>query len=126
MWDRSSSGTYDFVCWVIIFLKSVVDERLISQRDLWDGSSEISCENWVRNGKVIRMNGFRVVLFSVWTWWGAWVQLKIYSGGWMICCRKRRKSGVWCTGDKVNLLLGEYTLGRIILRQTSYFRSTGL
>ena len=64
------------------------------------------------------MSGFGVVLLNFWTWWGAWVQVNVYFGGCMICFRKRRKSGVWCSGDKINLLLGAYTLGRIILGQT--------
>ena len=67
---------------------------------------------------VIRTSGFGVVLLSVLTWWVAWVQVNVYCGGWMICCRKRRKSGVWCSGDKINLLSGAYTKDRIILGQT--------
>ena len=96
-------------------LKIVVDERLVNQRGVWDGSSEVRGEDWVRNGKVIGMGGFGVVLLSVWTWWGTWVQGNVYYGGWMICCRKRRKSGVWCSGDKINLLSGAYMLCRFIL-----------
>ena len=81
IWDRRSNETYDFVYLVSIVLKSVVGERLMNQRGMWDGSSEVRCENWVRNGKVIRMSGFGVVLLSVWTWWGAWVQGNVYCGG---------------------------------------------
>ena len=36
----------------------------------------------------------------------------------MSCCRKKRKSGVGCSGNKINLLSGAYTLGRTILGQT--------
>ena len=97
------------------FLKSFVDERLITQRGVWDGSSDVRCKDWVRNGKVVRMSGFGVVLLSVWTWWGAWVRGSVYCWGWMICCRKSRNSGVWCSGDKINFLSGAYSLGRIIL-----------
>ena len=114
IWDRSRNRTYNFVYSVII-LKSVVDERLINQSGVWDGSSEVRCENWVRKEKVIRMSGFALVLLSVWTWWGAWVQGNVYCGGWRIFRRKRRKSGVWCSGNKTKLLSGAYTLGRIIL-----------
>ena len=117
IWDRRSNGTYDFVYSVIIILKCFV-ERLIIQSDLWDGSSEVRCEDWVRNGKDVRMSGFGVVLLNVWTCWGAWVQGNVYCGGWMICCRKSRNSGVWCSGDKINLLSGAYLLGQIILGQT--------
>ena len=118
IWNRRNNGPYDFVHSVIIILKRVVDERVINQRGVWDGSSEVRCENWVRNGKGIRMSGFVVVLLSVWTWWGAWVQGIVYCGCWLICCRKKRKIGVWCSGDKINLLSGAYLLGRIILGQT--------
>ena len=117
IWDRRSNGTYNFVYSVIIILKCF-DERLIIQSGLWDGSSEVRCKDWVRNRKDIRMSGFGVLLLNVWTWWGAWVQGNVDCGGWMICCRKRRKSGVWCSGDKINLLSGAYTLGRFILGQT--------
>ena len=117
IWERRSNRTYNFVYSVITILKIVVDKRLVNQRGVWDGSSEVRCEDWVRNGKVIRMSGFGVVLLSVWSWWGAWVQGNVYCGGWMICCRKRRKSGVWCSGDTINLLSGAYSLGQIILRQ---------
>ena len=82
--DRRNNRTY-FVYSVIIILKSFVDERLITQRDVWDGSSDVRCEDWVRNGKVVRMSGFGVVLLRVWTWWGAWVRGNVYCGGWMIC-----------------------------------------
>ena len=99
IWDRSSNGTYSFVYWVIIILESVVDKRRINQRGAWDGSSEVRCEDWFRNGKDVRMSRFGVVLLNVRTWWGAWVQGNVYCGGWMICCRKRRKSGVWCSGQ---------------------------
>ena len=85
---------YDFVYLVSIVLKSVVDGRLIDQEGVWNSSSEVRCENWVQNGKVIRLSGFGVVLLSVWTWWGAWVQGNVYCRGWMICCRRRRNSGV--------------------------------
>ena len=71
------------------------------------------------------MSGFGVVLLSIWTWWGAGVQGNTYCGGWIFCFRKRRKSGVWGSGNKINLLSGAYTLGRIVLRQTC-FRSPGL
>ena len=71
IWDRRSNRTYNFVYSVITILKNVVDERLVNQRGVWDGSSEVRCEDSVRNGKVIRMSGFGVVLLSVWTWWGA-------------------------------------------------------
>ena len=81
IWDRSSNGTCDFVYSVIIFPKSVVGERLINQRGVWDGSSEVRCENWVRNGKVIRMSGFGVVLLSAWSWWGVWVQRNVFLRG---------------------------------------------
>ena len=54
IWDKSSNGTCDFVYSVIIIPKRVVGERLINQRGVWDGSCEVTCENWVRNGKVIR------------------------------------------------------------------------
>ena len=118
IWDRSSNGTYSFVYWVIIILESVVDERRINLRGVWDGSSEVRCEDWVRNRKDVRMSGFGVVLLNVWTWWGAWVQGNVDCGGWMICCRKRRKRGVWCSRDKINLLSGAYTLGRNIFGQT--------
>ena len=67
IWDRRSNGTYDFVNSVIIILKSVVDEKLINLRGVWDGSSEVRCEDWVRNWKVIKMSRFGVVLLSVWT-----------------------------------------------------------
>ena len=121
-WDyleRRSNRTYSFVYSVItIVLKSVVDGRPINQRGVWDGSSEVRCKDEVWNGKVIRMSGFGVVLLSVWSWWGAWVQGNVYYGGWMICCRKMRKSGLWCSGDTINLLSGAYSLGRIILGQT--------
>ena len=117
IWDRSSNGMYDFVYSVII-LKSVVDKRLINQKGVWHGSSEFKCENWVRNGKVIRISGFKVVLLSVWTWSAdAWVQGNIYCRGWIIRFRKRRKRGVWGLRNKTILLSGAYTLGRIILRQ---------
>ena len=115
IWDRSRNRTYNFVYSVII-LKSVVDERLINQRGVWDRSSEVRCKNWVRNGKVLRMSEFGVVLLGVWTWWGAWVQGNVYCRGWMIFCRKRRKSGVWCSDNKTKLLSGASTLGQIILR----------
>ena len=118
VWDRRSNGTFDLVYMVSIDLKSVVDERLINQRRVWDGSSEVRCDNWVWNGKVIRMSGFGVVLLSVWTWWGTSVPGNVYCGGWVICCRKRRKSGHWCSGNKINLLSGAYTVSRIILGQT--------
>ena len=104
IWERRSNRTYNFVYSVINILKIVFDERLVNQRSVWDGSSEVRCEDWVRNGRVIRMSGSGVVLLSVWTWCGAWVQRNVYCGGWMICCRKRRKSGVWCSGDKIILL----------------------
>ena len=113
--ERRSNRTYNFVCSVITILKFVVDERLVHQWGVWDGSSEVRCEEWVRNGRVIRTSGFGVVLLSVWTWWRAWVQGNVYYGGCMICCRKRRKSVVWCSGDTNNLLSGAYSLGRIIL-----------
>ena len=48
--DRRSNGTYDFVYSVIMILKCVVYERLINQRGVLDGSSEVRYENWVRNG----------------------------------------------------------------------------
>ena len=118
IWERRSNRTYNFVYSVITILKIVVDERLVNQKGAWDGSSEIRCEDWVRNGKVFSMSGFGVVLLIVWTCWGAWVQGNVYYGSWMICCRERRKSGVWCSGDTINLLSGAYLLGRIILRQT--------
>ena len=117
IWDRRSNGTYDFEYLASIILKNVVDERLINQRGLWDESTEVRCKDWVRNGKAIRTSGFGVVLLSVWTWWGAWVQGNVYCGGSMICCRKRRKSGVWFSVDKNNLLSGAYAVGRVILRQ---------
>ena len=101
IWDRSSNGTYSFVFWVFFILESVVDERRINQRGVWDGSSEVRCKDWDRNGKDVRMSGFGVVLLNVWTWWGAWVQGNVYCGGWMICGQKRRTSGVWCSGDKI-------------------------
>ena len=97
IWNRRCNGTYNFVYSVIIILK-IFDERLINQAD---GSSEVRREDWVRNRKVIGMGGFGVVLLSAWTWWGAWVQGNVYCGGRMICCRKRRKSGVWCSGEKL-------------------------
>ena len=118
--DRRSNGTYNFVYSVNIILKCVVYERLINQRGVLDGSSDVRYENWVRNGKVIRMSGFGVVLLSVWIWWGAWVQGNVYYGSWMICCRERRKSGVWCSGDTINLLSGAYSLGQIILQRTEF------
>ena len=118
IWERRSNRTYNFVYSVITILKIVVDERLVNQRGVWDGSSEVRCEEWVRNGKDVRMSRFGVVLLNVWTWWGAWVQGNVYCGGWMIFCRKRRKSGVWCSGDKINLSSGAYLLGRIFLGQT--------
>ena len=117
IWETRSNGTYDFVYLASIILKVVVSGWLIDQRGVRNGSSEVRYENWVRNGKVIRTSGFGVVLLSVLTWWGAWVQGNVYCGGWMICW-KRRKSGIWCSGDKINLLSGAYTLGRIILGQT--------
>ena len=95
--------------------EKVVDERLMNQRGMLDGSSEVRCEDCVRNGKVIGMSGFGDVLLCVWTWWGAWAQGNVYCGGWMICCRKSRNIGVWFSGDKINLLSGAYSLGRIIL-----------
>ena len=113
-----SNGTYDFVYMVRIILKSVVDGRLIDQRGVWDGSRDVRCEDWVRNGKVIKMSGIGVVLLSNWIWWGAWVQRNVFCGGWMFCCRRKRKSGVWCSGNKFNLLSGAYTLDQIILGQT--------
>ena len=116
--DRSTNGTYDFVYWVIVIPKSFVDEWLINQRGVWDVSSEVRCENCVWGGKVIRMSWFGVVLLSVWTCWSAWVQGNVYCGGWTICCRKKRKSGVRCSGNKINLLPGAYTLRPIILRRT--------
>ena len=83
------------------------------------GSSEVRCKYWVRDGKGIMMNGFGDVLLCDWTWGGgAWVQGNVYCGGWMICCRKRRKSGVWCSGDTINLLSGANSRARIILGQT--------
>ena len=115
IWDRRSNGTYNFVHLVSMVMESVVDGKLIDQGGVWNSSSEVRCENWVQNGKVIKMSGFGVVLLSVWTWWGAWVQGNVYCWGWMICCRKRWKSGAWCSGNKINLLSGAYTLGRIIL-----------
>ena len=113
IWERRSNRTYNFMYSVITILKTVVDERLVNQRGVWDGSSEIRCEEWVRNGKVIGRGGFGVVLLSVWTWWGTWVQGNVYYGGWMICCQERRKSGVWCSGYKINLLSGALFLGRL-------------
>ena len=101
IWDRRSNRTYNFVYSVIPILKIVVDERLVNQRGLWDGSSEVSCENWAWNGTVIRMSGFGVVLLCFWTWWGAWVQGNVYYGSWMTCCRERRKSGVRCSGAQL-------------------------
>ena len=85
IWDRRNNRTYNFVYSVIIILKSFFDERLINQRGVWDGSSDVRCEDWVRNGTVVRMSGFGVVMLSVWTWWGAWVRGNVYCGGWMIC-----------------------------------------
>ena len=38
IWDKSSNGTYDFLYLVSIFLKNVVDERLIDQGGVWNGS----------------------------------------------------------------------------------------
>ena len=89
--------------------------KVLAKRDIghiWDTRSN-GTEDWARNGKVIRTSGFGVVLLSVWTCWGAWVQGKDYYGGWMIFCRKRRKSGVRCSGEKINLLSGAYSQGRI-------------
>ena len=77
IWDRSN-GTYNFVYSVIIILKRF-DKRLIKQRGVWDGISEVRCEDWVWNWKFIRTSGFGVVLLCVWTWWGAWVN--VYCGG---------------------------------------------
>ena len=71
IWDMRSNGTYNFVYSVFVIPKSVVDERLVNQRSLWDGSSEVRCENLARKWKVNKMSGFGVVLLSVWTWWGA-------------------------------------------------------
>ena len=117
IWERRSNRTYNFVYSVITILKIVFDEKLINQRGVWDGSNEVRCEDWVRNGGVIRTSGLGVVLLSVWTWWGAWVQGNVYYGGWMICCRKRRKNGVWCSGNKINLLSGAYLLSQIFFGQ---------
>ena len=50
-WERRSKGTYNFVYSVITILKIVVDERLVNQWGVWDGSSEVRCEDWVRNGE---------------------------------------------------------------------------
>ena len=116
IWGRSN-GTYTFVYLVSIVLKSVVDGKQIDQGDVWNCSSEVRCENWVQNEKVIRMSGFGVVQLSVWTWRGAWVQGNVYCGGW-ICFRKRWRAGVWSSGNKVNLLSGAYKPGQIVLRQT--------
>ena len=115
IWESGSNRTYNFVYSVITILKIVVDERLVNQRGVWDGSSEVRCEDWVRNGKVIRTSGFGVVLMSVRTWRGRLGARERLLRGWMICCRKKRKSGVWCSGDTINLLSGAYSLGRIIL-----------
>ena len=79
IWDRRSNGTYNFVYSVIVILKRF-RKRLINQRGVWDGSSEVRCEDWVRNWKVIRTSGFGVVLLSIWTWWGAWVQGNVHCG----------------------------------------------
>ena len=78
IWERRSNGTYDFVYLVSTIVKSAVDERLINQKGVWDGSSDVRCKNWVRNGEVIRTRGFGVVLLSVWTWWGAWVHGNVF------------------------------------------------
>ena len=63
-------------------MKSVVDRRLIDHRGIWNGSSEVSCKYWVREGKSIRIIGFHFVLLVVWTLWGAWV--KFFAEGWII------------------------------------------
>ena len=65
IWDRRSNGTYNFVYSVITILKIVADKRLVNQRGVWDGSSEVRCEGWVQNGKVIRRSGFGDVLLCV-------------------------------------------------------------
>ena len=74
--DRRKNGTYNFVYLVIIILKSF-DARLINQRGVWEGSSEVRCEDWYRNWKVIRTSGIGVMLLSVCTWWGAWVKWNV-------------------------------------------------
>ena len=51
IWDRRSNATYDFVYLVCINLKIVVNGRLIDQRGVWNGSSEVRCKYWVRDGK---------------------------------------------------------------------------
>ena len=112
VWDRRSNGTYDFVYLVIIVLKGVVDERLMNQRGVWNGSSEVRCEDWVRNGKVIRMSGFRGVLLCVWTWWGAWVQGNVYCGGWMVCCRKKEEEWRLVLGEQNQFVVGSIYAGR--------------
>ena len=73
IWDKRSNGTYDFVYSVSIIFKSAVDERLIDQGGAWNGSTEVKC-------KYFRMSGFGIVLLSLWTCWGAWVQRNIFCG----------------------------------------------
>ena len=70
IWERRSNRTYNFVYSVITILTVFVDERLVNQRGVWDGSSEVRCEDWVWNGKDVRMSGFGVVLLNNWTWRG--------------------------------------------------------
>ena len=48
--DRRTNGTYSFVYSVIIILKRFVDKRLINQRGVWNGGSEVRCEDWVMIG----------------------------------------------------------------------------
>ena len=63
----------------------------------------------------IRKNGLEILLLGVWTWRDAGLKLNIYCGGWIMCCRKRRKRGVWGSGNIFSLL---QALRRKVLRQT--------
>ena len=70
-------------------------------RGVWNGSSEVRCKYWVTDWEGIRMSGFGVVLLSIWTWWGAWVQANIYCGGWIICLGKGGRVAFGARGTKL-------------------------
>ena len=50
-------GQEHFVYSFIFILKRVVDERLINQRGVWDGSSEVRCKTGFRMGKSLGREG---------------------------------------------------------------------
>ena len=64
IWDSSNNGTYSFAYSVIIILKSVVDGRLIDEKGVWNGFSEVRCKYWLGMGKPLGLVGFKMVLLG--------------------------------------------------------------